>query len=160
MSRSLKFSAVLAGELSQSSVERVPSKAFVVRGVLRATAVTAQLKIEVPRSFSEVKDFPPKVLCHESWMRAEPDWHNSSRQGMCWVLPNEWRDAMNWKHKPIAAIMSEGSQWLVSSVKLMVDRHYLASLERMEKWPSEWLAWSHYDEGVKEYRRLSRRRMP
>jgi len=58
---------------------------------------------------------------------------------------------MAWRGKPTEAIISEGKQLLLNDVRNLINRHYVAELDGLEKWPAEWKYWSHGDEGTREY---------
>jgi hypothetical protein len=124
-------------------------------GLLDTRVVLASVVIIVPKRFKNLKASPPTVFCTEPWMRTGPDWHNGPP--LCWVLPDEWHDVMNWKGKPAAAILSEGRQWLLNAVSNLVNRHYVAHRENLAEWPAEWTFWNHYDAGVQDYKREKRR---
>lgn len=157
MSRSLKFANVIAANLRSARIDAIRRKCYRVKGQLETTAVVVDVEVYLPWFFRDLKRKPPRVWCREPWMKIGADWHNDA-QGMCWILPDEWRDAMSWMRKPVAAIISEGQRWLFNNVRLLVDRHYLAHIEGVPNWSREWDAWSHYKEGVKEYRRQNGRR--
>jgi len=89
-------------------------------------------------------------------MKTGPEWHNGPP--MCWVLQEEWRDAMGWNGKPVRAILDEGLEWCCKGVSCLVSRHYHAHLNGLTEWPPEWAFWSHCHAGVAEYRREQRRR--
>lgn len=151
MTRSLKFARLIAAELRDSSVTP-PHKGFLcVQGLLDVGAVIASIRVFVPERFGTLKKVPPIVLCSEPWLKRGADWHN--KDFLCWVLPDEWKDAMNWKGKPVASIMAEGLEWFFCGVRCLLSRHFYAHLEGIEEWPPEWHAWGHGKAGVKEYKR-------
>lgn len=152
MSRSLKFAAMLAERLRSGTVIAVRGQHYTVRGELCTTAVYVPIEVRVPWYFRYHKRRPPTVWCRQPWMRSEPDWHNGPG-GMCWVLDQEWRDHMLIRRKPVKAILQEGRDWLIKSVTLLVDRHYLAHRKGFTRWRPEWACWSHYGAGLREYRR-------
>lgn len=154
MTRSFKFAGLVAAALRDSSVAP-PHKGFLcVRGHLDVGAVIASIVVLVPERFGDLKEHPPLVLCSESWVKQGADWHN--KDSLCWVIPDEWKDAMNWKGKRVADIMAEGLKWFLEGVRCLLSRHYHAHLEGIEVWPPEWLAWGHGDVGVREYRSAKR----
>lgn len=151
MSRTLKFANMLAGRLHASSVTTKGGVGSFVKGSLDTGPTTAEIEVFVPWLFRNLKRHPPVVLCNEPWMRTGADWHNGPPT--CWILPEEWREAMNWKGKPVKSILDEGVVWLISNVSCLLNRHYCAHLEGLTEWPEEWPAWGHDWEGVNEYRR-------
>lgn len=153
MTRSLKFATLLAAQLRESSVV-VINKDLCLRGRLDVGAVLATIKVLVPIRFGDLKKQPPRVFCSEPWMKQGADWHNND--SVCWVIPNEWKDAMNWDGKPVADIMAEGLAWFLEGVRCLLSRHYHAHLEGIETWPPEWLAWGHGPAGVKEYKQAKK----
>lgn len=154
MTRSLKFAHLLAAQLRDSSVVVASKDALCVRGRFDVGAVFASILVLVPIRFDGLKKEPPLVLCSEPWVKQGADWHN--KHSLCWVIPDEWKDAMAWKGKPVAAIMAEGLAWFVEGVRCLLSRHYHAHLEGIETWPPDWLAWGHGDAGVREYRGAKR----
>ena len=154
MTRSLKFARFVATELRDPSVAP-PNKGFIcVRGHLDVGAVVASIVVYVPERFEHFKKRPPRVVCSEPWVKQGADWHNNGY--LCWVIPDEWKDAMNWKGKPVADIMAEGLAWFLGGVRCLLSRHYYAHLEGIETWLPEWPAWGHDDAGVREYRQAKR----
>lgn len=105
--------------------------------------------------FKDLKRIPPMATCHESWMKTGAEWHNGT--SMCWILPEEWRDAMAWPGKPVNDILTEGREWLLNNVRCLISRHYAAHLEGIEEWPEEWAYWDHFEGGAKQYARERRK---
>ena len=60
---------------------------------------------------------------------------------------------MSWEGKRARAILKEGTNWLMSAVSCLINRHHTGHLEGLTTWPKEWLAWAHYDTGRDEYER-------
>lgn len=154
MSRSLKFARLVAEELRRSTIEPVHGKYIRVTGRLDTEVTIVSLRIDVWWDFRQVKSTPPIVYCSEPWMKIGPDWHNGPP--LCWALPDEWRDAMSWRRKPVASIYEQGIDWMVKSVRNLINRHYSAHLEGYDTWPEEWDYWGHFKEGVREYHRGKR----
>lgn len=150
MSWSSRFAKCVAAELRDTNLSHSKGRYYKVVGQLEATATFARIEILVPWSFSKLKSEPPEVLCSEPWMKMGSDWHNG-KTGMCWVIPNEWQDAMNWPGKPVSSIITEGRDWLLRNVRLLIDRHHYAHLKGLTEWPREWPAWGHGRDGVMEY---------
>ena len=153
MSRSLKFAKMLASELRSPTVGLSPRRGYLLRGQLDTGVTLASVMILVPSRFKDLKRAPPRVFCDASWMKLGAEWHNGPP--LCWVLADEWRDVMNWRGKPVAAILHEGRQWLLDGVRCLVNRHYLAHLEGLTSWPAEWPFWAHYSEGTRQYRKAN-----
>lgn len=151
MSRSLKFAQLLAADLRASTVDQIAGRCYRAAGRLDTGVVVVGVEIAVPWLFRDLKRRPPVVCCSEPWMKTGADWHNGPP--MCWVLPHEWRDAMNWKGKPVKAILAEGREWFLNGVRSLVNRHYSAHLDGLTNWPAEWTFWSHRGDGIREYER-------
>ncbi len=151
MSRSLRFSRLLAAKLRGGRIEPAGPKYYKVIGRFDVGAIYVSLEVRVHWLFKDHKRNPPAVWCHEKWMKEGAEWHNGPP--MCWVLPEEWRDAMAWKGKPVQSILNEGAAWLLVGVKNLINRHYTAHEEGLSVWPKEWAFWAHYEEGVREYER-------
>lgn len=155
MSHTEKFASMIAAELRNPEVLAVPGVAHLVRGGLDTGATVAAVEILIPWLFRDLKTTPPIVRCTEPWMKTGADWHNGDV--MCWEIQERWRDEMGWKGKPVRAILTDGAHWLITSVRLLVNRHYVAHLEGLERWPEEWAYWKHGQEGVIQYRDEQRR---
>lgn len=151
MSRSLRFANLLASELRGGSIEMVRARYYRVTGKLDIGVDFASVEIWVPWLFKKVKRGPPPVWCHEEWIRPGVDWHNLGEAGLCWVLPEEWRDAMNWKGKPVRAIMEEGRELFLRNTRSLITRHWVANAEDIDEWQDDWEAWSHSGKGREEY---------
>lgn len=151
MSRSLKFAHLVTAELRAATVSQVRGRYYRAMGRLDTGVVVVGVEIAIPWLFRELKRHPPVVWCSEPWMKTGADWHNGPP--MCWVLPDEWRDAMSWKGKPVKAIWEEGQRWLINGVRCLVNRHYAAHLEGLTTWPAEWAFWSHHGDGIRDYER-------
>lgn len=152
MSRSLKFTTALASRLREPIIQTQYTNCFILEGGLEITETIASIEVFIPVKFKDLKNKPPGVRCLESWMKVGVDWHNFEENGMCWIIPPLWRDVMSWKGKPVKNIISEGCDWLINDVTVLLDRHYFATLTGMNEWPEEWTAWSHYQKGIREYR--------
>lgn len=146
----MKFARLLAVEMRDASIVALDNDHIRLRGRLDFGAQLATLVVVMHSRFAGLKKAPPLVWSKEPWMKHGADWHN--RDSLCWVLPEEWQDAMNWKGKPVASIMEEGRRWFLDGVRCLLSRHYFAHLEGIEKWPAEWAAWGHEEAGIKEYR--------
>lgn len=151
----MKFAHLIAAELRDSSVASPHKGLLCVKGRFDVGSVIASIAVFVPERFADLKKVPPIVLCSEPWVKKGADWHNET--SLCWVLPEEWEDAMNWQGKPVDAIMAEGLEWFLEGVRCLLSRHYHAHLEGIETWPTEWPAWSHYEAGVREYKQTKNR---
>lgn len=151
MSRSLKLAKHLSLELREPRIVAVKGKYHAIHGTLDVGSTLVSLEIRVQWRFRDVKRKPPAVSCHEPWMKRGADWHNWDQ--MCWALPEEWRDVMAWKGKPVQWIMDEVRCWLFASARCLINRHYLATLQGLQTWPSEWRYWGHGALGAEEYRR-------
>jgi len=152
MSKSLQFATMVAERLRESKVERIPGRYFRVTGQLNCTARFVPVEIRVSWLFKDHKRKPPMVICREPWMRIDADWHNGGKAGMCWELSVRWRDWMSIKRKRVQSILDEGCAWLLAAVRLLIDRHYLGHMEGLTEWPKEWEYWSHFRQGITEYR--------
>ena len=150
----MKFARLIAAELRDALVAPLEKGLIGIGGRLDVGSVIAEIVVTVPGRFSDLKKKPPEVFCSDPWVKKGADWHNLG--SLCWVIPNEWEDRMNWKGKPVADIMTEGVAWFLNGVRSLLSRHYYAHLTGIETWPAEWTAWAHGDEGVREYRQERR----
>lgn len=100
---------------------------------------------------------PPSVKVFEEFMRNDVDWHRYGDGGLCYVLKEEWRDRLERIFErskgDVAYTMDYAATWLLAATDSLVTRHLIGHRHKIEKWPDEWLAYSHYDAGVEEYRR-------
>lgn len=154
MSRSLKFARMISAELRYASVDAVRKNHYIVKGRLDTGVTIVPIVVTISWLFRQLKTEPPKVCCLESWMKTGPEWHNGPP--LCWVLREEWHDAMSWKTKPVQAILDEGRDWLLRNTCCLINRHYTAHLDGLTAWPPEWKYWDHFDQGVKQYEREKR----
>lgn len=153
MSWSLRLVRMLEQELREPRAIVRKRDSYQLTGRLDIGVRFVDVMIQVPVSFEEVRFKPPRVICTESWMRSDPDWHNDRVSGLCWVLEDQWRDVMSWSGKSVSLIMSEGCDWLLNDVRNLISRHYLAHYENITSWQPEWDSWAHRDEGAREYER-------
>lgn len=155
MSHSANFTRLITEDLRSPVIGETKAGHHVITGILDTRVTLARITICVPPDFLALKRYPPLVVCHEPWMRKGADWHNDGT--LCWVLPNEWHDAMTWRGKSISAIFDEGRRWLLEGVRCLINRHYCAHLLDLTEWSSEWAAWGHGKDGVREYNEAKRR---
>lgn len=156
MTRSFRFAKAIAGTLRGAKVETIPGKEFRVTGRLDVGATLANVTVVVPWRFQKLKHRGCTVTCNEPWMKRGLEWHNFETW-MCWMLPDQWRDYMAWKGKSTHQIISEGSNWLITSARSLISRHYCAHLLELSEWPREWSAWGHGLKGIAEYDREAER---
>jgi hypothetical protein len=165
MITSFQFARLLRAELRDGSLaiavnpDMTRAEAplyYRVTGRLDTGPLFAAVEIHVWQDFSILKTVPPAVWCRETWMRDDPDWHNSHVGGMCWILEEVWRDGLNWPGKSALSILNEGRTWLVNDVRCLINRHYVAYREELTDWPADWPFWQHYNEGAREYERAER----
>ena len=154
----MKFAVALSRALRNASLKPVHRFHYRVSGELITELTVAEVEVVIPWRFCELKRVPPTAHCSSSWMRNHADWHNSSSMGMCWVIPTEWSDAMGWKGKPVSHIVDEGVQWMLASMKSLIDRHYYAELEGLTEWNPQWSQWSHYAAGLRQYEQSKQRK--
>ena len=104
---------------------------------------------------------PPKIFCDASWIRRELDWHfvppgcGHKRGHFCWVLPPEWSEYFQCGPGalcPQQMQTQDAAIWLVAAMRLMLDRHWLASKLGIVTWPATWLDYSHGYLGLREYK--------
>jgi len=150
MSQSLRLARYLACEMRNVHIETTKGKSYAVVGDLDIGSAIVALRIVVPWRFCLVRHRPPSVTCTESWMRKGPEWHNDSE--MCWVIPDEWREAMSWNGKPFQWILEDARTWLFTNVRSLISRHHYAELVKLNEWPAEWRFWGHGAEGIRQYR--------
>lgn len=150
----MKFAHLIAAELRGASVAPMEKDFIGIVGRLDVGSVIADIAVAVPERFDDLKKKPPLVFCSEPWVKKGAEWHNLG--SLCWVIPNEWEDVMNWKDKPVTDIMTEGVAWFLNGVRSLLSRHYYAHLAGIETWPAEWIAWAHGEAGVREYKQERR----
>lgn len=157
------FAHSLEGDLRDGTTATIDDYHRVSGRIYTAGKLTGKIvpvEIWVPCDLAVLKSVPPPVWCREEWMRDEPEWHNSARTGMCWVLQEQWRDGLDWSGKALPAVLQEARMWMFSAVRQLISRHYYGHLKALKTWPKEWDSWGHYQAGAKEYRRESRLRDP
>lgn len=156
MSRSLKFANTIAASLRHPRVVELPSEAYGAIGHLDIGPAYAKVIVRVPWLFNDLKRHGPIIWCDESWMKTGADWHNFPP--MCWVLPDEWRDTMDWKGKPADAIIQEGCELAINNSRALIVKHWIAKEEGITEWPADWPFWGHGQEGVEQYKHEQRLR--
>lgn len=157
MTHTLDFSRKVCESLRDGELTSVEDRHYRVCGRLDLVTFYAEVTIEVPWLFKDLKRVPPRVVCHETWMKVDSDWHINEDGTLCWVLAREWSDVMAWKGKPAKAIITEGHTWLMNGVRCLISRHKVAHDEKLTKWPEEWPQWDHQQKGVEQYERERRR---
>lgn len=125
---------------------------FIVTGMVVGELVIAPVEIFSWKG-DRVRLDPASVWCREPWMRDDPDWHNSTTTGMCWVLDDEWRHEMQESKTTSVDLIEHGSCWMIEAVKNLIDRHYHGYRLGLDQWPREWAAFSHNKLGRLEYER-------
>ena len=145
------FAQRLCASLRNGTISVAEGADYQVTGELGPKYLFAPIEVRVPFDFAVLRQIPPRVWCRKFWMRDDTDWHNRVNSGMCWVLEEEWRDAMGWDGKPPHAVIEEGNRWLVEAVGLLVVRHFVGHAKGFTEWPRQWKAWAHFGEGAREY---------
>jgi len=158
VSHALKFTRDLSKALRNPKLINVNGLYHQLTGRFDIGAIYVSIKIIILWSFHDVKMNPPNVWCNEPWMKIGADWHNDSKNGMCWVLRQEWCDAMNWENKAVPTIIDEGQNWLLKSICCLINRHYFAHKYNLTAWPKKWDYWGHSDKGARQYEREKRLR--
>ena len=132
-------------------------------GIRRIRTKRPKIDIELSRDVMKWPGQPPSVWCTAPWVRRDINWHVFSDSKLCWCLNLRWLDVQGWPCKSRDAIATDGLNWLFSSVDLLLTRHLVGHYRNLDKWPEEWTAWGHGEDGIQEYeqqpiRRIRRRR--
>jgi len=127
MITTFQFARLLAAPLRGAAIvtarPKPPHPHYRVTGRLDTGVVVVPIEFQVWESSDQLKQCPPAVWCNEPWMRDDDDWHNNHGTGICWVLEDEWRDAMSWKGKRTIAILEERRDWFMNAVPCLINRH-------------------------------------
>lgn len=153
---SLGFAENLKSNLKRGTYNSIGNGCIKVAGKLRTEMAISPIEIIIPPG-NRLRENPPTVHCRESWMRDCPNWHNSKEHGMCWVLREQWHDEMSDTQLTTKDLLEFGPQWLIAGVTSLIDRHYVGYINKLSNWPGEWLAYAHFDKGLKQYDREKRR---
>lgn len=97
---------------------------------------------------------PPQVWCHESWFRrGNADWHSYRDGGLCWELADRWRAHLaNLLYLvPITTITRHAAEYLLNSVRSLLERHLTGHRLGLVEWPPEWKYWAHGDAGLRQF---------
>ncbi len=102
-------------------------------------------------------EVPPSVIVPEQFIRRDSNWHTYEDGRLCYVLEEEWRDRLGriltQNSEDICFLMDYAATWLLSASDSLITRHLLGARHGIEKWPDDWQAYAHGEDGVKEYRR-------
>lgn len=151
------FLEALRQDMPDLSIVREKKGIVQVTGTLQHDGVGTRIHIEMD---GDPLARPPKVFCQAPWIRRELDWHfippgmGHKRGHFCWVLSHEWlayfHDGPGFS-APLQMQTQDAAIWLVSAMKLMLDRHLISQRFGIEKWPEEWPQYSHGRAGVREF---------
>ncbi len=172
-----QFAPTFAGELMMrlSAPQQFGERELTIAGVkLRAWWVSGILPLRAHEEncttssgvtvvvSSDWLERPPTVIAHESFIRRETDWHAYADGSLCYVLKDEWRDRlaklMTNNKEDISCAIDYAATWLLAANDSLVTRHLLGARHGIKKWPAEWFAYAHGEEGVEEYRRAKQAR--
>lgn len=154
MSKEREFFRLISQPLRRTTVTLAADGNFWwLRGTMPIGHKSALLDIFFDRWFKNLKRHAPLVYCDEKWVRRDIDWHVFSDGCLCWTLPRLWRDLHCWRGKPRRLIAVEGSELLIESVRSLLTRHLLGTMQNKGEWPNAWGQWSHGREGANEYER-------
>jgi len=101
---------------------------------------------------SNVRLKPPVVICMETWIIRETNWHCSSEGGLCWIKEQLWRKLHGSSEKTTALVYEEGARQLHNDVLSLINKHYYAKMTGITEWQKEWDEWSHFEKGNLEYK--------
>lgn len=119
------------------------------------TRVSATCSLEVSENWA---NFGPSLRCTAPWIRGQdvrdPDWHVNSDGSLCYVLGDQWRDAINYARQNIALseVDSYAAFYAVNSAKWLLFRHLESYRMGITRWSDHWPAWPHHEAGRRAYR--------
>jgi hypothetical protein len=151
------FVAALRNEIPDLRILREKKGIVQVGGTIRHDGADTRVLIEMDGC---PLARPPKVFCQAPWVRRDLDWHfipagmGHKRGHFCWVLSHEWLGYFHGGRgasAPLDMQVQDAAIWLVSAMRLMLDRHHLSHRFGIEKWPEEWPQYSHGAAGVREF---------
>lgn len=146
-----RFRRHLWKRLRDPRILRLGRHAF-LGGLLRHEGGEARVFIHLSR---RPFVFPPLVICQETWVRRNIEWHCDPRfRVFCWVLPKAWEDhfAKRAVNQDDSRVMAKDAViWLVEAMTIQLSRHWISTTEGMYEWPPEWEDYSHDQDGVNEY---------
>lgn len=152
------FLTALRNEMPDMRILREKEGIVQLSGAIHHQNSTTKVVIEIDGS---PLSRPPKVFCEAPWIRRNIDWHfippgfGHKRGHFCWVLALEWEEYFrkgDGSQCPLVMQVQDAAIWLVSAIRLMLDRHRIADQLDLVEWPTLWEQYSHGWEGVREYR--------
>lgn len=100
----------------------------------------------------------PLVYCHEYWFRrGDADWHSYSDGGLCWELHDRWFHHLSAVKRRLSdhAFSTHAAEYLMNSVRSLLQRHVVGHELALVDWPTEWECWAHGDTALKQYYNLA-----
>lgn len=93
---------------------------------------------------------PPKIFTPVRWLcpvfssqdQVVVNWHRYPDRTLCWIKYDEWRNICGRMETPDQAICA--AYQLIRNVQVLLLAHWVAYINRLEKWPEDiWLQRSH-----------------
>jgi len=100
-------------------------------------------------------DRPPKAFSSADFIRHEVDWHVQADGSLCHVLPHQWSWQLDqwWQQgADMSQVADSAAGWCCRNLDSLITRHLHGHRFGLTKWPKLWGQWSHYQEGIDEFR--------
>jgi hypothetical protein len=113
---------------------------------------SAPVKILVHSEWMQVA---PVVFCGADFIRQETDWHIQDDGSLCHVLAEQWRWQLGqwWEQgTDIGQVVDRAAIWCCQNVDSLITRHLHGHRIGLTKWPKQWEQWSHYQQGIDEFK--------
>lgn len=151
---SIELKRRLAGH-STKSIERCGAhKYYRLKGCVRLESF-GELKALVGICVdSDWRTKPPFVFCKEFWIRQNTDWHVNENGSLCWVLGDQWRDAISNFEQLTSGfgVCEAASHFLIRNVSYLLDCHRVGHERAIREWDQNWSAFLHGSRGVDQYK--------
>ncbi len=114
--------------------------------------------IQVPENWQINR---PLVWAEARWLKSGINWHRFDRNGaICYALDKQWLDTINYLKNEFSFIDFSyiASQWLIDSVKLVLEAHLYAYKYDKHSWPDGFPGWDHdYKKALQQYLKKTER---
>lgn len=133
----------------------------VIEGSLGLSHDEVNTRVSAECSFEVSEHWPihgPILRCAAPWIRGrdvrDPDWHVNSDGSLCYVLDDQWRDAIRYAKEevPFDELWSYAAFYAINNARWLLFRHLESYRLGIKRWSDHWPAWPHHEQGRRAYR--------